>query len=471
MFNDNFLFTKVHKRCQVYDAKMDLDELQRELLFSHDRIYGPATDAIRSFNHFMEHMIPYIVREFSRFEVISGTECHLVQFSDIVVHKPLVQDLDATQRSIRVLTNKPMMPMEARNRGLTYVAEVFVNIEHTIKSTETGAVLEKLPYREVPLMSIPVMLRSKYCHLSDSQNMEALKECPSDPGGYFIIRGNAKVLQPQKVQRINAHIVKHGGPGASIDMEIRSLQADRKFRSTSTLYVHYSGTPSIFTVDVPYLAEGHNIVYIFRALGLSGRDEIERFLWCDDPTDPRRRYFDSTFNQCPASDPTFLITQVYDALGVGMYNAVELGTSDKIRRQVSQQITGELLPHCGFDDSSATRMKKLVYLRVMVLHMLDVHTGASVPDDRDFEGFKSVHQSATLLSTMFRQLFSAFVKSIRNKMFDRFKKSKHLDIAAFVAHSDALSRDIHKAFSDGEVTVKQVRCSACVYTQILPWMI
>jgi len=139
-----------------------------------------------------------------------------------------------------------------------------------------------------------------------------------------------------------------------------------------------------------------------------------------------------------------------------MYNAVELGTPDKIRRQVSQQITGELLPHCGFDDTSATRMKKLVYLRVMLLHMLDVHTGASVPDDRDFEGFKSVHQSATLLSTMFRQLFSAFVKSIRNKMFDRFKKSKHLDIAAFVAHSDALSRDIHKAFSDGEVTVKQV---------------
>lgn len=437
---------------------MDLDAIQRELLFSHDRIYGPATDAIRSFNHFVEHMIPYIVREFSRFEVVSGTEVHMVQFSDIVVHKPLVQDLDASQKSIRILTNKPMMPMEARNRGLTYVAEVFVNIEHTIKSAETGEILEKMPYREVPLMSIPVMLRSKYCHLSDASNMEAVKECPSDPGGYFIIRGNAKVLQPQKVQRINAHIVKHGGPGLPIDLEIRSLQADRKFRSTSTLYLHYSGTPCVFTVDVPYLAEGQNVVYIFRALGLLGRDEIEAFLW-NDPLDPRRRYFESTLN-CPASDPAFTITQVYDALGLNMYNAADLGTPEKIRRQVSQQITGELLPHCGFDDSSTTRNKKLVYLRVMILHMLDVHTGLSVPDDRDFEGFKSVHQSATLLSTMFRQLFSAFVKSIRNKMFDRFKKSKHLDIAAFVAHSDALSRDIHKAFSDGEVTVKQVsfRC-------------
>lgn len=433
-----------------------LEDLQRELLFSHDRIYGPATDAIRSFDHFMDHMLPYIVREFSRFEVVSGTESHVVQFSDIVVHRPLVQDLDATQKNIRILTNKPMMPMEARNRGLTYVAEVFVNIEHTISSTETGLVLEKLPYREVPLMSVPVMLRSKYCHLSDVRNMEALKECPNDPGGYFIIRGNAKVLQPQKVQRINTHIVKHGAVGGPIDLEIRSLQADRKFRSTSTLYIHYTGTPCVFTADIPYLAEGQNIVLLFRALGLADRDAIESFLWCHDAQDPRRRYFDATFKQSPASSATVSLLEVYDALGLGMYNATDLGTPEKIRRQVNQQITGELLPHCGFDDSLATRTKKLIYLRTMVLHMLDVHMGLAPSGDRDFEGYKSVHQSATLLSTMFRQLFSAFVKSIRNKMFDRFKKSKHLDIAAFVAHSDALSRDVHKAFSDGEVTVKQV---------------
>lgn len=442
---------------------MDLFSIQREVLFSHDRIFGPATDAIRSFDHFMDHMVPYIVREFSRFEIVSGNERHSVQFGDVVAHKPLVQDMEAPQRSIRVMTNKPLMPMEARNRGLTYSADVFVNIEHTITAVDTGAPIDTLSYREVPLMQVPVMLRSKYCHLSDVRSLEALKECPSDPGGYFIIRGNAKVLQPQKVQRINVHIVKHGAAGAPVDLEIRSLQADRKFRSTSTLYVHYGGAPAIVTADVPYLAEGHNIVLLFRALGLSGRAEIEDFLWSaasrgslEAREDPRRRYFEATLNACPASDPAVEAPAVYDMLGAGMYNEADLGTPEKIRRQVAQQIAGELLPHCGYDDSAATRFKKLVYLRTIVHHVLDVHTGALPPDDRDFEGFKAVHMSATLLSTMFRQLFSAFVKSVRNKMFDRFKKSKHLDIAAFVAHSDALSRDVLKAFSDGEVTVKQV---------------
>jgi len=446
---------------------MDISLLQKQLLFSHDRLYGPSTDAIRSFDHFMDHMLPYIVKEFSKFELVSNQERHLVQFSDIVVHKPLIQDLDAPHKQIRVLTNKPLMPMEARNRGLTYCAEVFVNIEHTIVSLETNTIVDKLAYREVPLLSIPVMLRSKYCHLSDSRNLEALKECPMDSGGYFIIRGNAKVLQPQKVQRINVHVVKHGGRGLPIDLEIRSLQADRKFRSTSTLYIHYSGTPTIMTVDVPYLAEGHNIVLLLRALGLSGRCEIESFLWHGVPIDdPRRRLFDATLSNCDASEEDVDLNYVYDSLGSGMYNELDLGTPEKIRRQVAQQIAGELLPHCGFDDSYETRIKKLVYLRLMIHHILNVYTGLAAPDDRDFEGYKAVQMSATIISTMFRQLFSAFVKSVRNKMYDRFKKNKHLDIASFVAHSDALSRDILKAFSDGEVTVKQASNSGTGVIQL-----
>lgn len=65
-----------------------------------------------------------------------------------------------------------------------------------------------------------------------------MKECLYDQGGYFIIRGNAKVIQPQKVQRINVHITHApaGRPGQlPITCEIRSLRSDEKFRSTSTL--------------------------------------------------------------------------------------------------------------------------------------------------------------------------------------------------------------------------------------------
>ena len=77
---------------------------------------------------------------------------------------------------------------------------------------------------------------------------------------------------------------------------------------------------------------------------------------------------------------------------------------------------GELLPHVGYEDTAIVRFKKAVYLRTMIHKTLDVYLGLAEPDDRDFEGYKCVHMSATILSTLFRQLFSMFVKTLRNKM-------------------------------------------------------
>ena len=72
-------------------------------------------------------------------------------------------------------------------------------------------------------------------------------------------------------------------------------------------------------------------------------------------------------------------------MGHGMYNEADL-TPDKVRRQVQQQILGELLPHVGFDDSALTAFKKAVYLRTMIWKCLDVYLGFVDADDRDFEG-------------------------------------------------------------------------------------
>jgi DNA-directed RNA polymerase beta subunit len=85
--------------------------------------------------------------------------------------------------------------------------------------------------------------------------------------------------------------------------------------------------------------------------------------------------------------------------------------------------------------------------------MLDVYIGREDADDRDFEGHKSVQMSAGVLSIMFRQQFAAMMKLLRNRVYDRYKKGKHLDIGALL--SDTLTRDVLKAFSEGEVTVQK----------------
>jgi DNA-directed RNA polymerase beta subunit len=98
-------------------------------------------------------------------------------------------------------------------------------------------------------------------------------------------------------------------------------------------------------------------------------------------------------------------------------------------------------------------MKKLAYLAIIIRRMIHVYIGKAEADDRDFEGYKSVQMSAGVLSVMFRQQFAACMKMLRNRIYDRAKKGKHLDVSTLM--SDGLTRDVLKAFSEGEVTVQK----------------
>lgn len=431
--------------------------IQDEVLNSFKRVNDYASDAISHYHHFMDHMMPFIITEYSKVEVPSSDGKHkqVVQLRNVVVKRPFIDDSDVSCKGIKTGYTSPMTPMEARNRGLTYSAQVLVDIEHNTfnMSAEGKWVLagEPIIYREMPLFEMPVMLRSKYCYLSE----DASAECWMDLGGYFIIRGNAKVLQPQKVQRNNVHLIK-GSKHNPISMDCRSRRDDEKFRSTSTLYMHLAGAPPLITVDIPFLKSGLPVVCLFRLLGIHSAEEISHILWncCDEnEIESGKRLFAYNFSS------QFMNSSLEDILDfAGSTLNIPDSTAEKVRKQVLLQVSGELLPHVGFDDSQVTRTKKIAYVCIIIRRMIDVYLGKSESDDRDFEGHKSVQMSAGVLSVMFRQQFAATMKTLRNRMYDRYKKGKHLDISALF--TDALSRDVLKAFSEGEVTVQKEASNA-----------
>lgn len=443
---------------------------QDNVLMSYKRKWGYASDAILHYEHFVGHMIPYIVHESGRIEVVSGDgkEKQIIQLKNVVIQKPGIDESDVNSKGIKTGNKMPLTPMEARNRGLTYSAQILVNVEHSSwklisnEETKTSNWANKSPpavYREVLLLDMPVMLRSKFCYLSEDSS----GECWMDQGGYFIIRGNAKVLQPQKVQKNNVHLVK-GSKHAPIDAECRSRRDDEKFRSTSTLYMHMSGSPPLITADVPFLKSSLPIAGVFRILGYNSAEEIESIMWINSAETPEqlmvRRIFSYNLTHSYMTCP---VEEIYDYAG-SVLNMPE-GSTEKIRKQVVQQFNGELLPHVGYDDSQLTRSKKAAYLIIIIKKMINVYLGNSEPDDRDFEGHKSVQMSAGVLSIMFRQQFCATMKLLRNRVYDRYNKGKHLDIASLM--SESLTRDVLKAFSEGDVTVQKDFSSASAITSVI----
>jgi len=86
---------------------------------------------------------------------------------------------------------------------MTYAAPVFVDIEYIRGKTivsRTG----------VGIGRMPIMLRSSKCVLNNKSesDMALLKECPLDPGGYFIINGTEKVILVQEQLSKNRIIVE-----------------------------------------------------------------------------------------------------------------------------------------------------------------------------------------------------------------------------------------------------------------------
>ena len=270
------------------------NEVQDLVLESYKRVTSYASDAIAHYEHFMDHMMPYIIVKNSRVDVPSkdGAEKHVVQLRNIVVHRPSIDDSDPALRSLKTGQLDPLYPSEARARGLTYSAQILVDVEHSVYEMNEGKwELKGTPvvFKEMPLFEMPVMLRSKYCYTS----LDLSGECWMDLGGYFIIRGNAKVIQPQKVQRINVHLVK-GQKHNQVDMDIRSLRADEKFRSTSTLYMHLGGSPPVITVDIPFLKSGLPVICLFRFLGVHDQEQIEALLNHQD--EANRRLFAANYS-------------------------------------------------------------------------------------------------------------------------------------------------------------------------------
>ena len=93
--------------------------------------------------------------------------------------------------------NTYMFPEDARTRFLTYSTTLFVNVQqyqeiHNVSTGETT--IKNIGDSEnLELAKIPIMVRSKYCNTVIKKNMKNT-ECIYDPGCYFIVNGNEKVI-------------------------------------------------------------------------------------------------------------------------------------------------------------------------------------------------------------------------------------------------------------------------------------
>ena len=153
-------------------------------------------------------------------------------------------------------------PQQCRLRDMTYAAPVTVDVEYT-RGRELVVRRGRTPGTGALLIGrLPIMLRSDRCVLRGRSDAElaALRECPLDPGGYFVVRGAEKVVLIQEQLSKNRVLVDRDANGAPT-ASVTSSTAERKSKTSIVLR---GGRPCVrhnaFADDV-------SAVVVMRAMG------------------------------------------------------------------------------------------------------------------------------------------------------------------------------------------------------------
>ncbi len=433
------------------------DQFFQRLINSHANVHGYADFQIESFNEFVERQLPHIIREYAELEFNAPKkgEKHFVRFGKMILSKPTHKEANGMVRNV--------FPDECRHRKLTYAATVFVDVTHEryrVEETEGKGkdedeenltLLETHSYREVPLMELPVMLKSRFCHLYKTIRKD---ECEYDRGGYFIIKGVERIIQVHEDLRTNVPFIFPYKTGHKFRYrcEIRS-RYESKFRSSSTLNAMITrrkgGSPAEIVVILPFLTNLEIPVnMLFRLLGFEDHNFITKTLLGEDDT--QSPLYGSLVAILQHSSNSMTLSQIYEYIGSYSQSKQSLTSAAKREKHVVHLIANELLPQHGCSNEPEVKLKKFIHLGIIVRRLLQADlddTGEL--DDRDDFANKLLSLSGPMLALLFRQLFRKFIKTLKGYLFKMVEKPKenclNLNIAEAV-RSHRITSAIMMAF-------------------------
>jgi len=368
---------------------------------------------ITSFNEFLEHRMQEIVNEIS--ETINNEEFE-IQLGKIQVEKPKVIEADGSSSFV--------MPYEARLRNLTYSAPI--TLEITVKRGD------QIDSEVVEVGRIPIMVKSKACNtfgMSPEQLMENYSD-PLDPGGYFIINGNERVMTMAEDLAENQPFIETNSKGI---LTLRLFSLKGTYRIPITISESKEGLLDLSFSrfkDLP-------IVVLLKALGMVKESEIAKQIGKE--TDNVIVNLYEFVNLATKED-----AMMYIAEKTGLQ-----GTKKEILDRIKQRIDSYLLPHIG--NKKEDRMNKATTICRLVKQFLVAKENPELRTDKDHYSNKRVRLSGDLLANLFRVNLGILIRDIQYSIQKTAKRKKFFSIKV-IAKSTLFSHRVESAIATGSWT-------------------
>jgi DNA-directed RNA polymerase subunit B len=365
---------------------------------------------ILSFNDFINNKMQQILSELN--ENINKEEEVEIRLGKIRIEKPNIIEADG---STSIVT-----PAIARLRSLTYSAPVYVEL--TIKyGNQTDS-------SEVEIGRIPIMVRSSVCN-TYGMGKEALIENymdPLDPGGYFIVNGNERVMVMNEDLAANQPFIEEGRLG----LTLKIFSQRGSYRIPTTISETKEG---ILELTFSRLKNIPAIV-LLKVLGLIKEAEIAKNIGHENDCLIVNLY---EFANLQSSDDA--ITYIAEKAGIQ-------GTKKEIIARVKQRVDSFLLPHIGTDKNS--RIEKALTLCKLIRLYLKAKENKELRTDKDHYANKRVKLSGDLMADLFRVNLGIFIRDIQYSLQKIAKRKKFYSIKT-LAKSTLFSHRIESAIATG----------------------
>lgn len=376
---------------------------------------------IESFNNFIEEELNKILEENKEIEptiIPHNVDEFKIKLDKIWVTKPEITEADGSKRNI--------YPNEARLRKLTYSAPCYIEVSAHINGVQRETFTTRIA-------NIPVMLKSKFCHLHNMTREELISkgEDPKDPGGYFIVNGSEKVLINVEDLAPNRFIVEEASTGVS--KYVGKLFSEKgSFKIPHTIERMKDG---IFYMTFTRVRRIPSIVVI-KALGLVKDEEIMKSVSETDAYDEvliNLYEFAEIKNEEEALD--------YIAKKTGITQAKEI----RVER-VREILDKYLLPHLGTNPED--RMNKAYNICKMMKKYIKVARGELQTDDKDHYMNKRLKLAGDLLADLFRVNIKVLIGDLLYN-FQRIVKRGKFPSIKVIIREKLLTQRIYSSMATG----------------------
>ena len=387
-------------------------ELDKMVDFYFNQPYILYEHLFSSYHQFIEEIIPYCLKQEQNY-FYENLDKHLIHFHgfrcDNIRIKPATFDND----------NEIKFPSEARKNHLNYFASIIVDIIQYVETfniiTNEKTIKHVYTENNIAIGNVPIMIKSKYCSTYIKKDMH--NECRYDPGGYFLVNGQEKVVMSiEKVVDNKILIFTKKDSTYENGIVYNAYIYSRKNDWSDNLQIatiknrkdNVISLTSSQLVDIP-------IFILMRALGLESDQEIIANI-CYNLDDIKMlnllrpsmmNSHDEEGNVIKTKEEAinYLINKLNKTKRISQTDE-ELARKQKIIL-LEKILRQDLLQHLGEDIP-----KKRAFIGMMVNKLLLVMLNKIEPDDRDALHNKRIETPGVLLGQLFRQNWRKMLSEI-----------------------------------------------------------